>query len=352
MLKLGIIGCGNIVGMHVRNLARTAVRVTGVMDLDEARARAMGERLGCAWVTERAALLARADVEAVLIATPNVDHGASTLAALSAGKHILCEKPVVMTLDEGIAVLHAVQRSSVVYQSAFMRRCHPAYRRLRQLVQEEIGEIQHVRIRNTGGVPSEHWLPIQNDARAFALMGGNLVTSGCHSLDIMRWILGEPKTLFGKTRSWGDLRYEGFTTAAFNYGDFTAFWEYGIHRVQFVGDWHTGWEDTWEVTGELARVSLSMPDWDRYEENRPVLRIHWADGRVEEPALPPCDYYEVQLNEFAANVTAGHATPGALDGVRAQALVEAIRTSSHTGKNVKVGQFYKLAEGCESLDCL
>lgn len=344
MLKLGIIGCGNIVSMHLRHLARTPVQVTCVMDSNAANAQAVGERLGCAWTTERAELLARADVEAVLIATPNVDHADSSLEAIRAGKAVLCEKPIVKTLAEGIAVVRAVRQAGAFYQSAFMRRCHPAYQRLRQLVREEIGEIQHVRMRNTGAVPPDAWLTIQNDAKTFALMGGNLVTSGCHSLDIMRWVLGEPATVFGKTRSWGSLPYEGFTTATFDYGDFMVCWEYGLHRVQYVGDWKTGWEDTWEVTGEKARVTLSMPDWDRYDENRPILRIQWADGRSEEPSLPPCDYYEVQLQRLVENLAAGVAEPNVIDGFRAQALVEAIRDSCIAHESKAVEPYYRLAD--------
>jgi predicted dehydrogenase len=344
MLNLGIIGCGNIVGMHVRHLDRTPVRATCVMDVDAGRAEAMAARLGCDWTTDRAALLARADVEAVLIATPNIDHAESALAALAAGKHVLCEKPIVTTLNEGVAVVRAARQAGVVFQSAFMRRCHPAYRELRRLVREEAGEVQHVRIRNSGGVPAAKWLEIQNDATYVRLMVSNLVTSGCHSLDVMRWVLGEPRAVFGKTRSWGDLPYEGFTTAAFDYGGFMAHWDYGLHRVRGVGDWRTGWEDTWEVTAEHARISLSMPDWDRYEENRPILRVHWEDGRVEEPALPPCDYYEVQLNDFAANVAAGTADPNAEDGYRAQALVEAIRASTRGGHAETVAPYYALLD--------
>ncbi len=343
MLNLGIIGCGNIVGMHVRHLDRTPIHVTCVMDIDPARARAMGERLGCAWTTDRAALLARDDVQAVLVATPNIDHAESAQAALAAGKHVLCEKPIVTTLEEGIEVAQAAREAPGIFQSAFMRRCHPAYRELRRLVQEEAGEIQHVTIRNSGGVPAAKWLDIQNDANYVRLMVSNLVTSGCHSLDIMRWVLGEPRGVFGKTRSWGDLPYEGYTTATFDYDGFVACWDYGLHRVLGVGDWRTGWEDTWEVTAERARITLSMPDWDRYEENRPILRIHWGDGRVEEPMLPACDYYEVQLNAFAANVAAGTANPDAMDGFRAQALVEAIRTSTATGQVEAVGAYYEKA---------
>mgnify|MGYP001440866493 CR=1 FL=1 len=67
MLRLGIIGCGNIVKMHVRHIDRTPVKMVCVMDIKEEAARAMAQQLGCEWTTDRASLLARKDVGAVLI---------------------------------------------------------------------------------------------------------------------------------------------------------------------------------------------------------------------------------------------------------------------------------------------
>lgn len=339
-MKLGIIGCGNIVDMHVRHIDRTPVKTVCVMDVDQGRRLRMAERLGCDCASDRAELLARSDVDAVLIASPNSDHAPSAIAALKAGKHVLCEKPVVRNLDEGQPVLLAARESKAVFQSAFMRRCHPAYQRLRELVRSAIGEIQNVRIRNTDAVPPENWLQCQSSAEWVNSSGGYLTISGCHSLDIMRWILGEPKSVLGKTRSWGGVPAEAYTSAAFDYGPFHAFWDYGLHRVRFTGDWRTSWEDKWEVLGEKARVSLSMPDWDRYDENRPILRVQWGDGRLEEWAMPPCDYYEMQLVKFAGNVAAGKAEPDLSDGLRAQALVAAIRESSRNGVSVPVSDFY------------
>jgi len=127
-LGVGVIGCGGIAnGAHLPNYKRNPrVQVVAVADVDRERARATAERWKVdAYYEDYRELLARDDVEAVSITTPVFAHAEPALAAMRAGKHVLCEKPIARTLAEADAMVEASRQAGVLftmgYQSRFSR---------------------------------------------------------------------------------------------------------------------------------------------------------------------------------------------------------------------------------------
>ena len=113
-LGVGVIGCGGIAnGAHLPNYARMPrVRIVAVADIDLERAKTTAARWGVdAYYQDYHDLLARPDVHAVSITTPVFQHAAPALAAMRAGKHVLCEKPIARTLEEADAMVEASAQS-------------------------------------------------------------------------------------------------------------------------------------------------------------------------------------------------------------------------------------------------
>lgn len=145
------------------------------------------------------ALLARDDVDAVYVATPNDAHLGPVAAAAAAGKAVLCEKPMARTLDEAERLAEAVRQSGVPYATAFDQRFHPAHAALRELIREgALGTVTAVRIRYacwTGpdwtpdGRPHENWRADPERAG-----GGAFLDLAPHGLDLTHTLLGEPIT--------------------------------------------------------------------------------------------------------------------------------------------------------------
>jgi predicted dehydrogenase len=114
MLRVGIVGVGRTAAGHARAAAaHPEAAVTSVAEIDEERGRAFAARHGLAWTADFGELCARDDVDAVVITAPNFVHAPAALAAIAAGKHVLCEKPLALTAAECAAIVGEARRAGV-----------------------------------------------------------------------------------------------------------------------------------------------------------------------------------------------------------------------------------------------
>ncbi|MBF0589124.1 MAG: Gfo/Idh/MocA family oxidoreductase [Magnetococcales bacterium] len=125
MLKAAVIGVGYLGRFHAQKYAALdGVELMGVIDLDPAQAKQVGEELGVPWFTDYRDLLGALDL--VTIATPTIAHYRVTEACLKAGIHVLVEKPVTATLAEADELIQLADRKKLVFQVGHLKRFHPA----------------------------------------------------------------------------------------------------------------------------------------------------------------------------------------------------------------------------------
>jgi myo-inositol 2-dehydrogenase / D-chiro-inositol 1-dehydrogenase len=139
-VRVGVIGAGIMGSDHARIIGGEipgAVLQT-VCDADATRAKAVADETGAAGVTtDPRAVIADAKVDAVLIASPDATHGELTIAAIEAGKPVLCEKPLAPTSEECLKVIDAEVRSGKrLVQVGFMRRFDPSYVEMKAILKE------------------------------------------------------------------------------------------------------------------------------------------------------------------------------------------------------------------------
>jgi len=174
-------------------------RLLAVASRDAARAAAYALE----WGIERAhgsyeALLADEEIDAVYIPLPNHLHAEWAIKAAAAGKHVLCEKPLALRVDEVDAIEAAARKHGVVVAEAFMYRHHPQTLKVKQLLDEgAIGELRFVR--------GSFSFPLDNPSD-YRLRpecgGGSLWDVGCYPLSFIRFLLGqEPVAVFGAQTS-------------------------------------------------------------------------------------------------------------------------------------------------------
>src|ERR1700677_3550510 len=128
-IGIGIVGCGGIVLQnHLPGLALCPeARVVALCDTNPAVLQKASQQTGIKAVFAKFEdLIARTDVNAVIIATPNVFHAPIALAAIAAGKHVLCEKPIAMNHAESVAMATAGEKAGVRHMTAFTYRFVPA----------------------------------------------------------------------------------------------------------------------------------------------------------------------------------------------------------------------------------
>ncbi|MFY9555956.1 MAG: Gfo/Idh/MocA family oxidoreductase [Blastocatellia bacterium] len=187
-LRVGIIGAGYIGGIHASLLARDErVSVARVHDVAPERADRLAGTTGATTARNEKELIEA--VDAVYITTPNTQHTAVALAAINAGKHVFCEKPMAASPAEAQMVFDAASRSSAVYQVGHNRRFAPVYTTLKEMIAESgTPHSAHVKM-NRGELINPVWI---SDPQ---ITGGFLYETTIHMLDMMRFLFGEVASL-------------------------------------------------------------------------------------------------------------------------------------------------------------
>lgn len=192
-LRAGIIGTGFIAPVHIEALKRLGVQVTAICGSTR-NAQATANQWGIPEVYgdyNYQALLQSPNVDVVHITSPNNVHVEQSLAALAAGKHVICEKPLGMTTAETATIVSAAQASDRVFAVNYLCRFFPAVIQMRAMVQRgELGRIIHVQ-----GHFFQDWLLKETDYnwRLLASEGGKLRAVGdigTHWMDAVSFILG------------------------------------------------------------------------------------------------------------------------------------------------------------------
>jgi len=190
-LRVGVIGCGSIGKIHIENLKRLpGVTVAAACDIDEGELKLVRERFGVEHLyTDYRDLIAREDLDAVIVATPNNLHSRMTIEALRSGKHVMCEKPPAITAREVKEMFDESRRSGRALLIGLTNRFRDNTRVLKEYV-EKIG-IGHPYFAKTGilrryGIPGYgSWFTRRGEAGA-----GPLFDIGVHALDLTLYLMG------------------------------------------------------------------------------------------------------------------------------------------------------------------
>lgn len=191
-LNIGVIGAGSISEVHFNAYKNNPdVNMYAVCDLNEQRAKEKAELYGAEKVyTDYQEMLADPNLHAVSVCTWNNTHAEISVAALQAGKHVLCEKPLSRTVEEALKVEEAVKSSGRIFQVGFVRRYSTNTNVLKKFIdQGDLGEIYYAkatclrRLGNPGG-----WFADKERSG-----GGPLIDLGVHIIDISWYLMGKPK---------------------------------------------------------------------------------------------------------------------------------------------------------------
>jgi predicted dehydrogenase len=182
-LGIGVIGLGAIGGKHVSVLKNLReANIVGVSDLNQELVNKTIAGTTIQGYTDYRELLARPDLDAVIIATPDHLHKDITIEAAQAGKHVLVEKPIATTVEDGEAMIEAAKKANVKLMVGFTLRFVPHYVQAREIIQSgKLGKIVSVYSRRMNVI-----------TQADRLGGriGVLHFLGIHDFDLLHWLLG------------------------------------------------------------------------------------------------------------------------------------------------------------------
>jgi predicted dehydrogenase len=206
MLNAAIVGCGWVADWHVADgLARLPERfqVIACCDTDATRRTAFAQRYGIENAVERYDdLLARPELDVVVICTPPALHASMVQQALAAGKHAVCEKPFASSLAEVDAVIEAESRSRARCMPIFQYRFGDGVARVRHVIRSGLAGRHYVSSAETAKRRGPDYYAVPWRGKFATELGGVLLTQAIHTHDLLLWLIGRPAevTCFKTTR--------------------------------------------------------------------------------------------------------------------------------------------------------
>ncbi len=194
MLKIAMLSKWHV---HAHGYAKfiseqSDAQITCVWDEDAVRGQAWAQELNVPFIEDYDELLARSDVDAVVIDTPTNMHKEIMIKAANAGKHIFTEKCMCLTVADCDEVIEAVERNGVKFTISFPHRCMPRNLFIKEAVDGgKLGDITLLRVRNCHNGALAGWLP-DYWYDPVTTGGGAMMDLGAHPMYLARWILGKP----------------------------------------------------------------------------------------------------------------------------------------------------------------
>lgn len=315
-LRIGVLGVARISGEAVVLPAQAlGHRLVAVASRDPARARFFADLCRVERVApSHRALLADPEIDVVYIPLPNSLHAPWTLAAIAAGKHVLCEKPLASTAAEAESVRVAAAAAGVHAHEASHQLCHPLYDAIAELLGGGLGAVRAVHAQITMPPP-----PPADPRWSAELGGGALMDLGCYGLQTMRWLgpwAGGAPRVTGSTATMRDgvdaecavsLAFPGGATGEVRASMVDA--DPGPHLLRIDCE-----------RGGVVVHGFVLPHLGG------TLTVTRADGRREVTGFGGATTYEHQLRRFAELVRTGRPMPtGLADSVAVAALLDAAR---------------------------
>ncbi|NOX96516.1 MAG: Gfo/Idh/MocA family oxidoreductase [Nitrospirae bacterium] len=179
-IKVAIVGCGDFArGVHLPNIATNSkYQLYAACDIVEERAKEVAEKYQMAYATDDyQKVLKDSQVDLVVITTRHDLHAQQTIQAAQAKKHILCEKPMALNLNDCYEVMRAVRDNGVKYTIGYNRALAPLVRKAKGILQDKNKPVV-IYHRMANFIPPDHWLLDEKTG------GGRVVGEGCHVLDL------------------------------------------------------------------------------------------------------------------------------------------------------------------------
>ncbi len=336
-LRIALLGSGYMGRTYAECIAVHNSRARLVAVSGGSRAPGLAADYGVDYVESYADLLARGDVDAVLIATPHINHIEQTLQAAQAGKHVLCEKPLATSVADCTRMIDGCRQAGVMLQVIQTLRFRGTPARAKQLiVSGAIGKVWMIR----GQTLVRNYIIDKSSWAAQPENGGAFLDMGVHNFDIMRfWTGSEVQRIFSQINTFGAVDapdMSAMTQMTMTNGVAIQQWmSFEVSTRYMTGSQHIyhilGEEGMIEVDG-YGKLLLAKGD---------TVETVWEQPKfdfVNRPLDPiRLEAFYTQIQAFVDDLLDGRpATVPGEEGRAAVAIVEAARESARTGQTVEM----------------
>lgn len=347
-IKIGVIGVGSISNCHIQAYQKNPnVELYAFCDIDEEQLRKMGEEYGISRLyTDIDAMLTLKELDAVSVCTWNSAHADCAIAALNAGKHVLCEKPMSVSREKAEEMKAAADKNGKLLMIGFVRRYGNDCAVLKDFLEKDyFGPLYYAKatcLRRNGNPGG--WFGDKSRSG-----GGPLIDLGVHVIDLVRYLMGNPRPVsvygatFQKLYDRKNIKkIGGYASVSKSDRDICDVEDLAVAMIRFENGAMLSLEvsfslnlkkDEWkiELFGTKGGAKLD-PELEIYTE----INNYLADVQLDYPtALNFGDIFEKEINHYVDCILNG--TPcraPAEDGVTLMAILDAIYESAETGHEV------------------
>lgn len=337
-IGIGIIGTGSIAGVHVQSVRELEnCQLLGLASSSRERAKAAAEKFGLRVYEDYRNLLKDNDIKVVIICTHSGNHLEPTLAAAEAGKHVLVEKPLEVTLKRADQMIDACRKAGVKLGCIFQNRFSPDYQRLKAAVTAghlgklNLGNAYIKWYRQPDYYQSSSWKgTIKGDG------GAALINQGIHTIDLLLDIMGDVDSVFAKVRTVKhDIEGEdlGVGLITFKSG--------ALGTVEGSTAITPGYPERLEVFGDKGSVILEagkIISWQIGEETQETEAEQEDNGSgASDPTAIGHALHKAQIEDFVNAILEGRdPLVTGVSGRKSLELILNIYKSSKKGKEVSV----------------
>ena len=338
---LAIIGTG-IGRQHLRGaLGVPGVRIAAICDVNVARAQALAQEFAlpnAQIVADYRDLLEIENLDAVSICVPNALHASIAVACLSAGLHVLCEKPLATSAADAQQIADAARDNNRACMVGQLLRFRDDVGELKKRA-PEIGTPYYARAvaRRARGIPKWGSWFTQNAMSG----GGPLIDTGVHIIDLAWWLAGSPRPLSASATTYGALGARKIGLGAGGVGDENGKFDVedlAAGLLRFEGGFSIHFESSWALYAEndarLCHVHGTNGAllWD---DNAKIIA---SDGTLETLDAAPGDAWRAEIAHFVDSIQSGVAPqPDAHAGLTMMKMLDALYQSAREEREVKIG---------------
>ncbi|MCL5986861.1 MAG: Gfo/Idh/MocA family oxidoreductase [Actinobacteria bacterium] len=264
-IGFGIIGCGGIaLDAHIPSIdAIKEAELVAISRRSEDKAKEIADRcnVGC-YYTDNQKVIDHPDVDAVIVTTPPNSHAEWTIKAARAGKHVLCEKPMAISIKECDEMISACKKANVVLMIAEMKRFNPGFRMAKKLIDDGvIGELFMARYHNSYHEPHtrKSWWVIPEISG-----GGEMMNELTHQVNVLRWMMGDvtqvscmsnnPQGPPPEDNSAVTLRFKNDALAVV-----TISWMTKEYNLRFPAPMEHAWDERIDIFGKDGAIIIQTP---------------------------------------------------------------------------------------------
>lgn len=342
--RFAIAGAGAIARAHIESVKKMEeAELVAVWSRTPERARQVAEAEGVDWEESLEGLVRRSDVDGVIVCTPSGYHLPPAMAAIEAGKHVIVEKPLEVTVERCRQIVDAAKERGVQVGVIFQSRFAPANQAVYQAVREgRFGRI-------VMGDAYVKWYRPQSyyDSGAWRGTweldgGGALMNQAIHAVDLLLWLMGPVESVAAHSACLAHERIEVEDTLA----ALIQFTSGAMGVIEATTSVYPGYPKRIEIHGDKGGVVLvddAVASWYENGEESPaeeMLRMYGPkemSGAASDPMAISFDNHQRQLEDFVRAVREGRSPlVDGVEGMRAVEVVRAIYRSAQTGERVRL----------------